>query len=127
MRSLCRDRFEGLIPIFWRRFAVGCGEMSEAQFTDSLAGIFWHMAFNSVDGAIHQICIDWRHMSEFLTADHQVMLAPAFLAFVREPWLADKSKSTQNAMVPCKARQIIRDTERVAESSISRHVLSQRY
>jgi hypothetical protein len=108
-------------------FRHGCGEMSEAQFTDSLAGIFWHMAFNSVDGAIHQICIDWRHMSEFLTADHQVMLAPTFLAFVREPWLADKSKSTQNAMVPCKARQTIRDTERVAESSISRHVLSQRY
>jgi hypothetical protein len=61
----------GLIPIFWRRFAVGCGAMSDAQFTDSLAGIFWHMAFNSVDGAIHQICMDWRHMSEFLTAGHQ--------------------------------------------------------
>jgi hypothetical protein len=57
----------------------------------------------------------------------KVMLAPAFLAFVREPWLADKSKSTQKAMIRCKARQIIRDTERVAESNISSYVLSQRY
>ena len=64
---------------------MGRGEMSEAQFTDFL-------------------------MSEILTAGHQVMLAPAFLAFVREPWLANKCKSTQNAMIPCKAGQIIRDT-----------------
>ena len=43
------------------------GEMSEAEFTAFLARIFSLLARYSLDGALHFICMDWRHMSEVLT------------------------------------------------------------
>lgn len=51
-----------------REFAMASGEMSEAQFTGFLQTAFDNMAAHSVDGAIHFICMDWRHMQEVLTA-----------------------------------------------------------
>jgi DNA modification methylase len=62
----------GLGRIRHRNFAMGCGEMSESEFTAFLESVFRSMAANSVDGAIHQICMDWRHMSEMLAAGHKV-------------------------------------------------------
>jgi hypothetical protein len=32
MRSLCRDRFEGLIPIFWRRIAITAANPRRSWF-----------------------------------------------------------------------------------------------
>jgi hypothetical protein len=32
MRSLCRDRFEGLIPIFWRRIAITAANPPRSWF-----------------------------------------------------------------------------------------------
>jgi DNA methylase len=49
-------------------FAMGCGEMSEAQFTEFLSTILQLMAANTADGSIHAICMDWRHMKEIQSA-----------------------------------------------------------
>jgi DNA modification methylase len=53
-------------------FAMGCGEMSEAQFKGFLELVFGLLVDNTVDGSIHQICMDWRHMPEMLAAGHAV-------------------------------------------------------
>lgn len=51
-----------------REFVMASGEMTEDQFTQFLRTAFENMATHSVDGAIHFICMDWRHMQEVLTA-----------------------------------------------------------
>jgi len=51
-----------------REFAMECGEMDEAAFTGFLATVFTNAAASTVDGAIHFVCMDWRHMGELLTA-----------------------------------------------------------
>ena len=61
----------GLGAIHHREFAMAAGEMSVAQFTTFLTQIFSLVARYSVDGALHFICMDWRHLSEVLTAGAQ--------------------------------------------------------
>jgi hypothetical protein len=51
---------------------MGCGEMTEAQFTSFLESVFRCMALNTVDGSIHQTCMDWRHMGEMLAAGYKI-------------------------------------------------------
>jgi DNA modification methylase len=51
-----------------REFAFASGEMSEAEFTGFLAKAFINLRDHSVDGSIHFICMDWRHMGEMLAA-----------------------------------------------------------
>ena len=51
-----------------REFAMASGEMSQDAFTTFLRSTFGLMADNAEDGAIHFICMDWRHMSEVLAA-----------------------------------------------------------
>ncbi|MEQ9122158.1 MAG: DNA methylase N-4, partial [Alphaproteobacteria bacterium] len=51
-----------------REFAMAFGEMSRVEFTAFLRQAFLNMATHSVDGAIHFVCMDWRHMPEMLTA-----------------------------------------------------------
>jgi hypothetical protein len=58
----------GLGRIRHRSFAMGCGEMSSAQFADFLTTIFKLLVAHSTDGSIHQICMHWRHMGEMLEA-----------------------------------------------------------
>jgi DNA modification methylase len=58
----------GLGSIKHREFAMASGEMAPAEYVN-----FIHLAFaNAVqlsdDGAIHYICIDWRHIPELLSA-----------------------------------------------------------
>jgi len=62
----------GLGRIRHRDFAMGCGEMSEAEFTSFLQTVFALLAENTINGSIHQVCIDWRHMSEMLGAGRAV-------------------------------------------------------
>jgi DNA modification methylase len=62
----------GLGRIHHRAFAMGCGEMSEAEFTAFLQTVFALLVENSVAGSIHQICMDWRHMGEMLGAGRSV-------------------------------------------------------
>jgi DNA modification methylase len=64
----------GLGRIRHADFAMGCGEMSAAKFTYFLEAIFRNMAANTVDGSIHQICMDWRHMAEMLAAGNAVTM-----------------------------------------------------
>jgi DNA modification methylase len=62
----------GLGRIRHRDFAMGCGEMSEVEFTTFLQTVFDRLAEHTIDGSIHQICMDWRHMWEMLAAGRQV-------------------------------------------------------
>jgi hypothetical protein len=51
-----------------REFAMASGEMSKAEFTDFLATTFRNMSALSVNGSIHFICMDWRHVVELTAA-----------------------------------------------------------
>jgi DNA modification methylase len=46
--------------------------MSETEFTAFLKAVFALLAENSLDGSIHQICMDWRHIGEMLGAGRAV-------------------------------------------------------
>ncbi len=58
----------GLGSIRHREFAMASGEMSEAEFTGFLRASFGNLTRHSIDGSIHYICMDWRHMAEMLQA-----------------------------------------------------------
>jgi DNA modification methylase len=58
----------GLGKIKHREFAMAAGEMSKAEFIHFLRTAFENLAAHSVDGAIHYVCMDWRHMAEVLAA-----------------------------------------------------------
>ena len=51
-----------------REFAMASGEMSPEAFTAFLKTSFENLARVSMDGAIHYICMDWRHMPEVMNA-----------------------------------------------------------
>ncbi len=58
----------GLGKVTHREFSMASGEMSEAEFTAFLATVFQNLASHSADGAIHFVCMDWRHIGEVLAA-----------------------------------------------------------
>jgi DNA modification methylase len=62
----------GLGAIQHRNFQMASGEMSESEFTDFLAQTFTLLASHSIDGSLHYVFMDWRHMREILTAGKQV-------------------------------------------------------
>jgi len=51
-----------------RDFAMACGEMTAAKFTEFLSTVCKRMAGATLDGSIHFICMDWRHVGELLEA-----------------------------------------------------------
>lgn len=53
-------------------FAMASGEMSEVEFVRFLENALRHHAAFSVDGAIHFVCMDWRHLGELLAAGRPV-------------------------------------------------------
>jgi DNA modification methylase len=55
-----------------REFAMACGEMNDAQFTTFLSTVCGLAARHSQGGAIHFVCMDWRHLPELLTASTKV-------------------------------------------------------
>lgn len=55
-----------------REFAMASGEMTEPEFTAFLTKAFRNMADHSVDGSIHYLCMDWRHMGEIMAAGNLV-------------------------------------------------------
>lgn len=55
-----------------RDFAMACGEMNQAEYTEFLAQACSLLAQYTVDGALHFICMDWRHMNELLVAGRRV-------------------------------------------------------
>ena len=62
----------GLGKVKHREFVMASGEMSQPEFTVFLTTVFGHLARSSMDGSIHDICMDWRHIGEVLTAGGQV-------------------------------------------------------
>jgi hypothetical protein len=58
----------GLGAIHHRDFVMGSGEMSEAEFTAFLTQACSLFARHSVDGSLHFIFMDWRHLAELLAA-----------------------------------------------------------
>lgn len=58
----------GLGSVRHREFAMAAGEMSEVGFQAFLATVFGHLSVVSQNGAIHYVCMDWRHMHETLAA-----------------------------------------------------------
>ena len=55
-----------------RNFAMAAGEMSPAVFTTFLSDALSAAAAHSVDGALHYVCMDWRHMGEMQDAGDAV-------------------------------------------------------
>ena len=58
----------GLGDVKHAEFAMASGEMSETEFTAFLETVFGNLAAHSVDGSIHFICMDWRHLFEMVVA-----------------------------------------------------------
>jgi DNA modification methylase len=51
-----------------QEFAMASGEMNEVEFTSFLKQSLAQLAAWSIDGSVHFICMDFRHMGELLTA-----------------------------------------------------------
>jgi DNA modification methylase len=62
----------GLGAIRHKNFQMASGEMTQAEFTAFLAQVLRHSARYSVAGSLHYVFMDWRHISELLTAGRQV-------------------------------------------------------
>src|SRR5258707_12534495 len=62
----------GMGRVHHRDFAMASGEMSEVEFTGFLTQVFRAAADVSRDGALHYICMDWRHLYEALSAGRAV-------------------------------------------------------
>jgi hypothetical protein len=55
-----------------REFACASGEMDSPQFTTFLKDTLGPCAKHSVDGAVHYVFIDWRHVGELVAAGEEV-------------------------------------------------------
>lgn len=55
-----------------REFAMASGEMSVAEFVAFLKATLGPAAAVSRDGAVHFVCIDWRHLSELQAAGREI-------------------------------------------------------
>ena len=62
----------GLGAIKHREFVMGSGEMSSQEYEPFLTKVLALLARYSVDGSLHFVCIDWRHLKEMLTAGSSV-------------------------------------------------------
>ncbi len=51
-----------------REFAMASGEMNRREFTNFLRRALKNLATFSVDGSIHFVCMDWRHIRELADA-----------------------------------------------------------
>jgi hypothetical protein len=61
----------GLGAIHHREFAMGSGELSEAEFTAFLSRTCSLLVRHTAEGSPHFICMDWRHMGELLAAGRE--------------------------------------------------------
>jgi DNA modification methylase len=55
-----------------REFVMASGEMSEGEFTNFLRRALTNLADFSIDGSIHFVCMDWRHIRELTDAADDV-------------------------------------------------------
>ena len=62
----------GLGQVRHREFAMATGEMSRDAFTTFLTTVYGHLVTFAIDGSLHYLCMDWRHMGEMLAAGNAV-------------------------------------------------------
>ena len=62
----------GLGAVKHADFVMASGELSSPEFQKFLNTSLGHGAASSIDGAIHFICTDWRHMKEMLGAGEEI-------------------------------------------------------
>jgi len=62
----------GLGRVRHKDFKMASGEMSEAEFSEFLRTVFQMLRLHSEDGSLHYVTMDWRHLSEVLTAGKNV-------------------------------------------------------
>jgi DNA modification methylase len=53
-------------------FEVASGEMNSEEFTAFLYDALSNLVLNSSDGALHYVCMDWRHLRELMSAGARV-------------------------------------------------------
>ena len=58
----------GLGKVHHKEFAMASGEMTSDEFTAFLGDSFKNLADYSIDGSIHFVCMDWRHIGEIMKA-----------------------------------------------------------
>jgi DNA modification methylase len=58
----------GLGKIRHREFTMASGEMTRAEFSAFLSSAFANLVDHSLDGGIHFVCMDWRHIGEIMEA-----------------------------------------------------------
>ena len=68
-----RREVSGLGKARHREFAMASGEMTEREFTNFLRRALTNLADFSVDGSIHFVCMDWRHIRELADAADDVL------------------------------------------------------
>src|SRR5262245_10958113 len=62
----------GLGAIKHADFAMASGELSSAEFQSFLRTSLGHAASWSISGAVHYICMDWRHQREVIAVGEEV-------------------------------------------------------
>jgi hypothetical protein len=62
----------GLGKVKHTNFAMASGELSPAEFQTFLRTALGHAASRSINGAIHYVCMDWRHLRELLAAGGEI-------------------------------------------------------
>ncbi|MGD1211277.1 MAG: DNA methyltransferase [Candidatus Acidiferrales bacterium] len=70
------DPIDGYVTGFGKvhhpEFKMASGEMSPSEFTAFLTIVLAQLGHNSADGALHFVCMDWRHSEELLAAARSV-------------------------------------------------------
>jgi hypothetical protein len=62
----------GLGAIHHRPFPMASGEMDRPEFTAFLGAAFRNLAEFSIDGSLHYVCMDWRHIEEVMGGGREV-------------------------------------------------------
>lgn len=62
----------GLGSVKHADFVMASGELSSTEFQAFLRTALGHAASRSADGAVHFVCIDWRHQRELLAAGEEI-------------------------------------------------------
>ena len=62
----------GLGAIHHRPFPMASGEMDRPEFTAFLRAAFRNLAEFSIDGSLHYVCMDWRHIEEVMAGGRAV-------------------------------------------------------
>lgn len=65
-------------------FVMASGEMTKAQFAEFLGECFENLIRFSIDGSIHFVCMDWRHLGEVLQAGARYTECKNLIVWVKD-------------------------------------------